>query len=566
MTSAVSIGPGRLPGYGRAGDAASAQGARSSSRSSVIMLGVIVAFGVVSGQLVRLASDASRTVQSNISTPIATGFARPDLVDRNGRLLANDVELQSLYADPFLVIDRDEVAEKLRSVLPDIDEAALRSSLADRSKRFVWIRRGLSPAIAQRIHDLGLPGLAFRPELRRAYPAGTLSGHVLGGVDIDNAAVAGIERYLDQSGLIDPVHAATPTGRRPVALSIDVGVQHAVTDELAKAIDAYKAKAAVGLVMDVDTGEVVAAASLPSVDPGHPEQAQDASRRDRLMAGTFELGSVFKLLSVGMALDSGSFHPDTIVDVTAPLTAGRFNISDLHGGGRPLSVTEIFTKSSNVGAAMLSLALGTEKQRSFLEKLGMLSRMSTEAGGVAEPLVPGHWDRAETITISYGHGLAVAPLQFAAAAAALLNGGHLVKPTFLKQPAATQAVNDVQRVISAETSRQMKLMMRRNVAQPGGTGRRADATGYRVGGKTGTAEIAVNGRYDPNLVISSFLGAFPMEKPRYLTFMVLFEPARTAASDGEITAGHTAAPLTARVVERIAPLLSVLPENDHTVP
>lgn len=565
MVSVVRIGPSRLRGF-RFGSGSRAPLAYPQGRASGVLLGVIAAFALVAGQLLRLGAEAPDGVESSVSAPLATGLARPDLVDRHGRLLANDVEMQSLYADPLLVIDRDEVAEKLRRVLPDIDAAAIRAVLSDRTRRFVWLRRGLSPALAQRIHDLGLPGLAFRAELRRAYPGGALAGHVLGGVDIDNAAIGGIERYLDRNGLVDPVHAALPTERRPLQLSLDVGVQHAVEAELADGMRLYGAKAAAGVVLDVTTGEVLAAASLPAADPGRPHEALAPDRRDRLMAGTFELGSVMKLFTVAQAIDGGMFHPATIVDVTTPLQAGRFAIQDLHPPGRPLSVAEVLLKSSNVGAAMLALEAGPERQRAFLERAGLMGRLATEAGGLAEPQTPARWDRAETITVSYGHGIALSPLQFATAAAALVNGGRRITPTFLKRSPSKVTEADGVPVISADSSRQLRIMMRRNVAEAGGTGRRADAPGYRVGGKTGTAEIAIDGRYDKDAVISSFLGAFPMDNPRYLTFLLLFEPQRTDASAGEITAGHTAAPLTRRLVERIAPLLAVLPERDPPAP
>ncbi|MCB1520943.1 MAG: penicillin-binding protein 2 [Hyphomicrobiaceae bacterium] len=569
MQHGVMIGPGRLAPLAGTGTKLDKRGGGSPLRSAAVAFAIVAAFSTVCGQLIRLAASGGGAFQINMSAPVATGFARPDLVDRNGRLLATDVEMQSLFADPLLVVDRDEVVEKLRRIFPDINGDELRRTLAERGRRFVWIKRGLSPALAQRVHNLGLPGLSFRPELRRAYPAGTLAGHLLGGVNIDNAAVAGVERYLDQNEIVDSVSGAVQTDRRPVALSLDIGVQHAVEDELAAAIETYRAKAAAGLVLDVETGEVVASASVPTVDPMHPEKTMDARHIDRLTGGTYELGSIFKLLTVAMALDSGQAAPESVYDVTKSLTAGRFEIKDAHGAGRPLSVAEIFVKSSNVGAGLLALEAGTQRQREFLEALGLLTPLRTEAGAVAEPMVPKRWDQIETITIAYGHGLAVAPLQFAAAAAALVNGGELIQPTFLKGGAGLKrgatskhrAGGDGarRRVVSRETSARIAEMMRSNVAQQGGTGRRADAAGYRVGGKTGTAEIAAGGRYEPNAVIASFLGAFPMEKPRYLTLVMLFEPERTAASGGEITAGHTAAPVTRGIVERIAPMLGVMP-------
>jgi cell division protein FtsI (penicillin-binding protein 3) len=320
----------------------------------------------------------------------------------------------------------------------------------------------------------------------------------------------------------------------------------------------YSAKGAAGLVLDVETGEVVATASLPAVDPAMPSDRQEPAAVDRVAGGSYELGSIFKTFTIAMALEEGGVGLDSMVDTTKPLEAGRFRIEDLHPAGRPLTVTEVFVRSSNVGAGQLALAIGPERQRRFLERLGLVRPMSTEAGPVAPPQVPEHWDRAETITISYGHGIAVAPLQLAAAAAALVNGGYEITPTYLKR--APVAAGERRRVVSASTSARIRELMRRNVEEPGGTGRRAAAEGYRVGGKTGTAELAVAGGYDKRAVLSSFLGAFPIDAPRYLTLVLLFEPKPTAETGG-VTGGLTAAPVTSRLVSRIAPLLGVLPES-----
>lgn len=562
MGRSVTISSGLIPVAGRPRPAPPLAEAtpRHPLRSASVMLVILAAFASVGTQLVRLALMNDGAPGVAISTPVATSVARPDLVDRHGRLLASDVEMPSLYADPLLVVDRDEAVEKLRSVFPDLDERALRETLGDKSRRFEWIRRGLAPRTAQRVHNLGLPGLAFREELRRAYPAGRLAGHVLGGVNVDNRAVAGIEQYLDREGLVDPVVGAQPTTRPAVALSLDLSVQHALESELSDAVTTYRAKGAAGVVLDVESGEVIASASLPRIDPAHPDARPKPQEIDRVISGTYELGSIFKMMTVAMALDSGAVTSSTPIDVSQPLSVGRFTIKDHHGGGS-LSVHDVFVKSSNVGSGQLALQAGADKQRAFLASLGLTERMATEAGTLAAPLLPRTWGEIETITIGYGHGLAVAPLQFAAAAAALVNGGEYVAPTFLKRP--TGATIARRRVIAKETSAALREMMRANVEDRGGTGRRAAADGYRIGGKTGTAEIAVKGRYNPNAVIASFVGAFPIDAPRYLTLVLVFQPARTVASGGEITASHTAAPVTGKLVARIAPLLGIAPQRSN---
>jgi cell division protein FtsI (penicillin-binding protein 3) len=522
------------------------------------MLVVLLAFAAVAAQLVRLAMSGQYEITSTLSETVGESFARPDIVDRHGRLLATDVEAYSLFADPAHVLDRDEVVEKLSTIFPDLDRAALRDDLADRTRRFVWIRRGLSPKTAQEVHNLGLPGLDFRRELRRAYPGGTLAGHVLGYVNIDNRGVAGMERYVDEVVGVEAVQGATLAERAPVRLSLDIGVQHAVETELASAIARYQAQGAAGIVLDVGTGEVLASASFPEVDPAHPSMSLDPSRIDKVAGSTFELGSVFKTVTVAMAFDDGLATLGTQVDVREPLAAGRFTIRDMHPLGRPLSVAEIFVHSSNIGAAKLALLAGPQGMQAFLRRLQLLDPMKTEAGPVAAPQVPEQWGEIETMTVAYGHGLAVAPLQFAAAAGALVNGGNRVLPTFVKLPADAGRARVA--LIQPTTSALVGELMRRNVTDPAGTGKRADVPGYSVGGKTGTAEIPGVGGYRERAVISSFLAAFPMEQPKYLVLVLLFEPKPTEAARGEVLAALNAAPTAARIIARIGPVLGMLPD------
>ncbi|MDX2307776.1 MAG: penicillin-binding protein 2 [Hyphomicrobium sp.] len=539
-----------------AGRSAAATSAFSRQRSRFVALVISGLFTVVAAQLVWLAASADRDTGARISmitAEPATNVARPDIVDRHGRLLATDVQVPSLAADPGLVFDADETAEKLAQVLPDLDAKTLRKSLGDR-KRFVWVRRALSPRLAQKIHNLGLPGIFLRDEVRRTYPSGRIGGHVLGQVDIDNKGLTGLERWLDAARGIETVHAARLSTKAPLRLSLDVGVSHAVEDELEAAIVRYDAKAAAGIVMDASSGEVVASVSLPGVDPMLGVEVRDPDRIDRVNGGVYELGSVLKLMTIAMALEQGK-SPESLVDTTAPLRLGRYEIADLHPLGRPMSVSEVFIHSSNVGAGLLALEAGADRQRGFLQRLGLLDAIDTELGTSPRPLVPDHFGRTEQVTIAYGHGLAVTPLQLVAATAGLINGGRAVRPTFVARDDAAPAGGP--KLVGADTSRRLRDLMRLNVTDGAGTGRRADVPGYDVGGKTGTAEIAAKGGYRKKSVISSFLGAFPMSAPRYVTLVMLFEPRGVAATDGEVTAGRNAAPTTARIVARIAPLLGV---------
>lgn len=526
-------------------------------RALAVCGGMVLAFLAVSVQLVRLAAIGPLEAHAALARPAADSHGRPDIIDRNGRLLATDVAAPTLYADPSLVLDVDEVVERLLKVLPDLETGELRRALADRNRRFIRVRRGLAPALAQRIHDLGLPGLAFRDEPKRVYPAGTLAGHVLGHVNVDNKGLTGIERYIDETIGVEAVYGFAPGRKAPVRLSLDLGAQYTLEAELKTAVARYQAEGAAGVIIDAATGEMMAAASLPEIDPARPAQSLDETRLDRLAAGTYELGSIFKAMTVAMALETGTANADKVYDVQATLHAGSYVIKDPHPAGRPLSVREIFIHSSNVGAGLMALEVGAEKQRGFLARLGLLDAIRTEAGPIAAPKLPGHWGQAETITIAYGHGLAVAPLQFAAAAAALVNGGIRITPTFIARPPAAEARQLP--VLRPESSAALRELLRLNVTSLYGTGRQADVPGYEVGGKTGTAEMPGPGGYRKSAVISSFLAAFPMSAPRYIMLIMIFEPKPTAETKGLITAGLNAAPTAGRVIARVAPILGVLP-------
>lgn len=524
-----------------------------------LVMGVAVAglFAAVGVQLVRLSMVERPEIRVASAEPIGRVFARPDILDRGGRLVATDVAVPSLYADPALIIDLDEVIEKLTRTFPDLDAAELRKALGDRARRFAWIKRGLAPRQAQRVHDLGLPGLAFRQEPKRVYPAGALLGHLIGYVNVDNKGAGGLERYIDDNLGIESVLGAAQSRIPAVGLSIDLGVQQALAAELKEALTRYQASGAAGLVMDVTTGELVAAVSLPELDPEKPVEAQADGRENRLSTGVYELGSIFKILTVAMALEEKTATLDKIYDVRQPMTFGKHTINDLHPQGRLLSVRDVFIHSSNVGAGMIALEAGSARQIEFLSRFGLLSGARIEAGPVAAPIVPKRWGEIETVTIAYGHGLATTPVHFSAAVAALVNGGTKVTPTVLARRKDIAG----ERLVRTETSASIRELLRLNVTSPHGTGRRAEVAGYRVGGKTGTAEMPGKGGYQKKSVISSFVAAFPMDAPRFLTFVSLFEPRASEETKGQITAGVNAAPVTGRLIARVAPLLDVLPEQ-----
>ncbi|MEQ8449134.1 MAG: penicillin-binding protein 2 [Nitratireductor sp.] len=552
---------------GRRGDGAAAsgsivvEGARKSgggrSRSRVIMaMGVFFAlYGLIGGRLVYLGlQDVELTHVPGADRLLA---ARPDIVDRNGQVLATDIKSASLYAEPRRIVDADEAVERLATVLPSLDYERTYSRLKS-GAGFAWLKREITPKQQNEILQLGIPGIGFRPEKSRFYPGGPTASHILGLVNVDNQGIAGIEKYLDDQGLADLRAAGlvSDAALAPVQLSLDLRVQHIVRDELAGAMERYQAIAAGAVVLNAKTGEVVAMASLPDFDPNNPVTAHQKDRLNRMTAGVFEMGSTIKSFTTAMVLDSGKATLESRFDATRPLRIGGFTIRDFHGKGRVLTVPEVFIYSSNIASGRMAEAVGIEGHRAFLKRIGLLDRMQTELPEVATPTEPATWKRINSITISFGHGMSTTPLQTAVGAAALMNGGKLIPPTFLPRTEA-EAAEIAEQVIAPETSAAMRYLYRLNAEK--GSGRRAEVPGYRVGGKTGTAEKVVNGRYSSSKRFNAFLAALPMEDPQYIVLSIVDEPQPERPGIGA-TAGLNAAPVVANIIRRAAPLLGVKPD------
>jgi len=534
--------------------------AKARARIGLAALVFTLGYAVIAAKLVMFAAtpDGHGVRRAIVQDAVAT--ARPDILDRNGEILATDVRTPSLFAEPQRIIDVDEAAELLTAVITDIDARELRDRLASK-RRFVWLKREITPQQREQIHRLGIPGIGFLPENKRVYPNGAEVSHVIGHVNIDNQGIAGIEKWLDTHGLADLHLAGLATDRlqRPVELSVDLRVQHALRDELIAARTKFKAIAASGVVTDVRTGEVVAMVSEPDYDPNNPREALDPTRINRLTTGVYEMGSTFKALTLAMALDSGKISLKSSFDASHPLQFGKFAIHDFHAQNRVLTAPEIFTYSSNIGSARMALSLGVEYHKWFLKKMGQLNRLRTELPESAEPLLPKHWSELNTATIAFGHGLAVAPLQAVAAIGALVNGGHLIPPTFLRRT-QQEAMDVAKQVIKPETSEKMRYLMRLNVEK--GSATRADVPGYYVGGKTGTSEKVVGGRYSKTKVLTSFTAVVPADRPRYLVLIMLDEPQALPETHGFTTSGWNVVPVGGAVIARIAPLLGIEPRFD----
>ncbi len=533
---------------------------KSGHRVFLVAAAFTCVYAVIAGRLVQLGlrPDPPTAYRAAVSE---TSGARPDIVDRNGTILATDVRTVSVFAEPRRIVDKDEAVELLTAVLPDVDARELREKLGTK-RGFVWVKREITPRQQQEVHRLGLPGVGFLPENKRVYPNGNVVSHVLGFTNLDNQGIAGIEKYIDGQGLAALNMAgltSDSSDMKPVQLSIDLRVQHAVRDELLKGMEKFKAKAAAGLILDVNTGEVIALVSLPDYDPNVPTDALDPNRINRMAVGVYEMGSTFKALTTAMALDSGKVGINSSFDTRGALHYGRFKINDYHGTNRVLTVPEIFIHSSNIGSARMALAVGVEGHKSFLKRLGQLDRMRTELPESAEPIVPARWGELNTITIAFGHGVAVAPLQATAAVGALVNGGTWITPTFLRRE-VEEAKAAGHRVIRPETSEALRYVMRLNAEK--GSASRAAIPGYYVGGKTGTAEKVIGGRYAKNRLFTTFMAIAPADKPKYLFLNLYDEPQGLPETFGFATASWNAGATTGKIIERVGPLLGLPPRFD----
>ena len=534
--------------------------AKARARVGLAMLAFSAVFAVIALRLVMygVMGDTHNGRRGGAQDAVAT--ARPDILDRNGEILATDIKAASLYAEPRKLIDKDEAIELLTATLPDLDPGEVRDRLSSR-KGFVWLKRELTPKQQRDVFKLGLPGVGFLRENKRVYPTGRDVSHLIGLVNIDNQGIAGMEKWLDGNGLADLHRAGFATDRQqePIELAVDLRVEHALRDELVKAKEKFHAKAASGIVSNVHTGEIVAMVSLPDFDPNNPKEANDPDRINRLTTGVYEMGSTFKAFTLAMALDSGKVTLNSMWDARGPLHYGRFKIHDDHPLGRFINTKEVFTYSSNVGAARIALSQGVEAHQAFLRKMGQMTRLRTELPESASPILPRKWGELNTVTISFGHGIAVAPLQAVMGIDALVNGGYLIPPTFLKR-SEEEAMKLAKRVIKPETSEKMRFLMRLNAEV--GTARKADVKGYYVGGKTGTAEKVINGRYAKKKVLNALTAIMPSDNPKYQLLVMLDEPQALPETHVFITSGWNAVPTGGKIIARIAPLLGIKPRFD----
>ncbi|WP_218048895.1 peptidoglycan D,D-transpeptidase FtsI family protein [Curvivirga aplysinae] len=489
-------------------------------------------------------SNVSEPKTRNISQSQNLTFDRAPIVDRTGMLVATTVKTVSLAADPRKIMDPQDSAEKLGQILTDIPVAKLYKMLSRKAK-FVWVDRRITPTQQQKINALGIPGLEFRTQESRVYPQGNLMAHVLGYTNVDNKGISGLEKSFEET--------LTSQGEA-LRLSIDGRVQHIVRDEVQKAMTEFQAIGGSAIVLDANNGQVVSMVSLPDFDPNQPGKASVESHFNRTTLGVYELGSTFKIFNSAMALESGTANMSSSYDASKPIRIARFTINDYHGKNRVLSLPEVFIYSSNIGSAKMAEAFGAGYQKDFLQKIGMLSPSPVELPEVGRPQYPKTWRPINMVTISYGHGIAVSPMHVAAGVASMVNGGTHYQPSLIMQDTKPKGT----RVISARSSKAIRKLMRAN--NIAGSGKKSNAIGYFVGGKTGTADkVKATGGYADRARISSYVAAFPMHKPKYVVYVMLDEPKGNKKTFGYATGGWVAAPIIKQIVTRAAPILGVTP-------
>ena len=521
-------------------------------RLLVVGLVFIAAYGLVTARLYELSLQGSGQKKSG-ATATDNNQVRAEIQDRNGVMLATTLRTASVFADPAQILDADDAAAKLNQIMPDESLAGLTKKLKD-TKRFVWLKRNITPRQEFEINKLGLPGIDFRYEEKRIYPSGELVAHALGYADRDGNGIAGVEKTFDEQLKTKP---------EPLVLSIDSRLQHILRREALAAKEKFNAIGAAGLILDIKTGEILAMTSLPDFDPNDPgDKVYDSldfnPKFNRTTLGVYELGSTFKLLTASMALESGKVKLTDKFDASQPLKVGRFTIHDYKGKNRALMVPEIIQYSSNIGTARMALAAGTENQRSFLSSLGLLERPKLEVPELGRPLLPNPWGEVATMTVAFGHGISITPLQMVTAVAAVANDGVMHPPTLIKKK--NDDLIESRKILSNETSEKIRKLMRLVVTD--GSGTKANVPGYLIGGKTGTAEKVSAGHYNHSSLLSTFVGVFPMTKPQYLVMIMVDEPKGNKESYGYATAGWVAAPAVGHVISEIGPLLGVKPVDE----
>ena len=522
------------------------------ARGRMILSGIVFLFCIlgVSSRLIYIGytSDGGEPVSALDSPSAKFHQGRADILDRNGVVLATTITTSSLYANAKRVMDAEKAARLLKTVLPRYSEQKLLKKMQS-DRTFIWLARHLTPRQRDRVMALGIPGIGFRKDFKRLYPHGSLAAHVIGLTNIDDQGIAGIEKSYEHHLL---------TSGEPVRLALDIRAQHAMRDELLKGMEEFSATGASAILMDMKTEEIVGLVSVPDFNPNHPDEVKSGDTFNKATVGMYEMGSTFKILNTAMALDTNDIQLTTEYDTSAEVKLGRFRITDYRASYGQIPVAKIFVFSSNKGSLQMALACGTEHQQKFMKAVGNLNRCPLEIPETGRPIVPKHWRDANTVTISYGYGLAVSPLHLLNSVASVVYDGCKKSGTLLKKQESDTF--ECERIVSADVAFKMRQLMRLVVLK--GTSKKANIPGYYLAAKTGTRNmLEPNGSYNKNRVSTTFVGLIgeTVKKPRYLLVVLLEDPKGLKKTFGFTAAGWNAAPIGGRILGRIAPLMGIKP-------
>jgi cell division protein FtsI (penicillin-binding protein 3) len=510
------------------------------SRLVIIYFFILIVFFLIILRMFFVVMSGDKVKVGGIYDLRKTG-KRGNIFDRNHTIVATDLKTKSLYVSSILVKNPEEIANAVSRIFPDLSSQEILKKIKDgkNSKQWILIRRNLIPSQVEQVQDLKIAGLLFEDDRIRVYPQKSVASHLIGYVDLDRKGLAGIEMQYDKE-LVNG---------DDIQLSMDIRLQDILHDELVKGTDEFKAKGAAGIIMDVNSGEVLALSSLPDFDPNLQYEATPDQRFNRVTNGVYELGSIFKIFTNALVFEKNLVKLNDVFNVSEPIKYGKFTIKDDHPGEPEMTVLQIFSHSSNIGTVQVAKKFSVDDQKDFLEKINLLKKLNTDFPGLGKPIYPKLWREINLYTISYGHGIAITPMHIATAVAAVTNGGTLYQPKFLKS--LEKPVGE--KVIKTSTSEIMRLMMRNVVTE--GTGKNANIEGYEVAGKTGTAERAEFGTYNEKQTVSSFVAIFPISQPKYLIYIV-FDRSNYMFNTG----GMVAAPVAGRVIKNIAPILGVMPK------
>ncbi|MBN8827906.1 MAG: penicillin-binding protein 2 [Sphingobacteriia bacterium] len=536
-------------------------------KTTNLRIGILILFFIIG--FLTIITRAYNVVYNSLDEDInfdklaqdSSSFHRANIYDRNGKLLAVDLSVASVYANPKKIFDVKETVQKLKHIFPDLNTKNLLKEF-NSHKSFVWIKRNATPKELYAVNRLGLPGIQYESGHRRFYPYGNLLSHIVGYTGIDGMGLSGVEKYFDNKLIINPKNKEQD--QNGLSLSVDLRIQYILHEELNKAVQEFKPLGAAGIVTDIKTGEILALVSLPDFDPHNPGKANNDQLFNRATLASQELGSVFKTITMAMALDSKKITLASSYDVNEPIKFARYKLKDYHGKGGIQTVTEIFMNSSNIGTAKIAVDLGIETQKEYIKKFGLIDNINLELPEKGQAIYPSDskWSILSTMTISYGHGIMTTPIHFLRTFTGLVNDGQMYPLTIVKD-----GNKDVKpkTIVSKETADNLKRLLRLSVTD--GSGKKANADGYLVGGKTGSAEKSIRGGYSKTANLSSFIAAFPINEPKYSVFILLDEPKGNKSTFGYSTGGWTATPVAGRVISRIGSVLGISPidENDPKI-